>query len=346
MKKTLMVITVILNLVLINSCKKEPPVTAEILYTLQGKVLDMKKGTPIPGASISLGGAETFSDSGGYFTYKNLINNKYTFSVSHPKYETYSQDFTISGDTSLSLYLKYKGTLFTLIGRVQEAEEHTNISGALVSLGTLTDSTDSFGFFRFDKVESGEYTLTITDPLYVSYNQNIILSSDIELRLNLLIRQIEFFSLKLGETKYNYSYDKTHGSPRPTSTKARGIATWAIIEIFKRDNNTVYNVLETVVDTVEQWDYYGGTLTSSGTWTQYFEILEDSNYVLTSAKFPDNISIPRYIRADDQKNNLYYSSSNGYINVSKDIGIINILKAWGIISPNTNGEYIGYTLIK
>ena len=61
MKKTLMVITVILNLVLINSCKKEPPVTAEILYTLQGKVLDMKKGTPIPGASISLGGAETFS---------------------------------------------------------------------------------------------------------------------------------------------------------------------------------------------------------------------------------------------------------------------------------------------
>ncbi|MDP1817573.1 MAG: carboxypeptidase-like regulatory domain-containing protein, partial [Leadbetterella sp.] len=347
MKKIILGLLFLLSLFIINSCKKELPTDSSNDFVLSGKILDMEKGTPIPGASISLGGAGAFSDTDGYFIFKNLTNSNYTFSVSHPGYEAYSQNIIVSKNVTLNIFLSLKPIpVFTLSGTILDSAKHTPIVGALVTIGEFEDSTDISGHFSFGNLKSGEYVLSTTHPYYENYSQNIKILNDTTISLSFLIKQIEFFKLNFGQTKYHYSYDKTHGSPRPTSTKARGIATWDIIEVFKRDSKSVYNVLETVVDTVEKWDYYGGTFTSSGTWTQYFEILEDSNHVLTSMKFPDNISIPRYIRADAQKDNFYYSSSNGYINVSKDVGIINILKAWGIISPNTDGEYIGYTLIR
>ncbi|MFA6598762.1 MAG: carboxypeptidase-like regulatory domain-containing protein [Ignavibacteriaceae bacterium] len=345
MKKFLIVIVVILNLVLINSCKKEPPVTYEVLYTLQGKVLDLEKGNPIHGASIFLGGAGAFSDTDGYFIFKNIVNHKYTLSVSYPDYETYSETLDVSKNESLIIYLSKKIPLFNLSGTILDSAKHTPIVGALVTIGEFEDSTDISGHFSFSNLKSGEYVLSTTHPYYVNYSQNINISNDTTISLSFLMKQIEFFQLNLGQTKYYFNYDRTTPSPRPSSVQTRGIATWDIVEIFKRDSYTVYNVLESRNDTIVKFEW-GTTTNSVATVTLNFEILEDSNHVLYSAKFPDGFSVPRYVPANFKENFMYPSAYNGFIYILRDIGINEILKAYGFISSTTNGEYTRYRLIR
>lgn len=78
-----------------------------------------------------------------------------------------------------------------------EATDTTDTTDEAVETGMsdvnqdLTATTDEEGYFSFDNVEAGEYTVVVKNEMYESYESEVVVSDDEPVTLNILLNKSE-----------------------------------------------------------------------------------------------------------------------------------------------------------
>jgi hypothetical protein len=119
--------------------------------------------TKLSGVSVAAAGTSTQSDSEGL--YRLAVPGPFTGTLraSRAGFIDASQVVTVHTgyDSALDLWLSASSSKGALRGRVIDAFEGGGVAGASVTLGSRTSTTDWAGYYGFDDVIAGNYTIAV-----------------------------------------------------------------------------------------------------------------------------------------------------------------------------------------
>ncbi|MEO8191282.1 MAG: carboxypeptidase regulatory-like domain-containing protein [Acidobacteriota bacterium] len=174
--------------------------------SLTGRVLDPKKGTGVPNASVSwqapgssggaagamfdrMGGGATNTatntDADGRFRFDGLPEGRVTVIADHPDYLETSKDADPDKDASVEITM---GTGAAISGTVVDRDGRTPVAAALVSLNEEGDAgmfgggdstrTDGSGAFSFDHLKAGRFKVSAQSAAGKSAPKELILAEN------------------------------------------------------------------------------------------------------------------------------------------------------------------------
>ena len=158
---------------------------------VSGSVTNVKAGSPLVGAKVTLGATATTSDSAGHYIFSNVAQGTYTLTASASGYlaRSYSVTVTTGNTTSQNIALSTAGVL---LGKVSNGSG-VAVTGATVSItgGALASSfsatTNSSGSYNFGWVPVGTYAVTVTASGYNSTSASATLNSGQTTTLNVVV---------------------------------------------------------------------------------------------------------------------------------------------------------------
>ncbi len=191
--------------------------------TIVGRVVDAETGQPIDNAVISFPqNAQIGSfnvEAAGTFKSEQIAAGTYTVQASAPGYQPGSQMITLKAGETQTVEIKlHKETpnVAVVTGRVYNADDNTNISGAYITLkggSTVSPVTsDENGIYRIENVPAGTYTIKATAAGYKDVSEVIQLQKG-----QVLIKD---FPLAPSVTKgmlVVQVVDKKNGNPLPAT---------------------------------------------------------------------------------------------------------------------------------
>ncbi len=149
------------------------------LGELVGTVADADTEDLIEGALITISGsnAKPITDEDGDFLVK-LFPGTYDVTVSKAGYESFTETgvIVVAGDVTPIIIDLVPMSTFTVTG-IAKGNDNTLLNGAvatLTGLETLTATAGTDGVFSFSDVLEGTYTLNVTMPGYLPYNNNAV----------------------------------------------------------------------------------------------------------------------------------------------------------------------------
>lgn len=136
-------------------------------------VRDSETNALISGATVSGAGSTKTTNSSGYTTFSSLSLGTYSFTAAKTGYESGSGSTTLnsSGTRTLTIYLTLEEALPTagdITVYVRDANTNALISGASVSGGGYSGTTNSSGYKKFSSIPLGSYTFTASKSGYSS----------------------------------------------------------------------------------------------------------------------------------------------------------------------------------
>lgn len=144
------------------------------LGNIEGIVTDKENGSPIEGVTVKISShdREIVTDASGAFDITNMVIGSYELSLSKDGYRPYSVEVLVESHrtTTISIELEVvEPTIpsFNITGRVIN-KDGVPIKDALIVIKELDISTRSNlnGYFRFEDLEKGNYTLIISAEGY------------------------------------------------------------------------------------------------------------------------------------------------------------------------------------
>jgi PKD repeat protein len=165
-------------------------VTVASAASVTGAVTNVKTGSPLAGAKVSLGGSSTTADSTGHYSFSNVAQGAYVLTASAPGYLSRSYNTSVtSGTLTQNVALSTAGVLQ---GKVSNGSG-VGVAGATVSIsgGALSSSfsaaTSSGGSYNFGWVPIGTYTVTATASGYASSFSSTSINTGQTTTLNVLL---------------------------------------------------------------------------------------------------------------------------------------------------------------
>ena len=134
-------------------------------------VRDSETNAVISGASVSGGGHSGTTNSYGYTTFSDIPLSSYTFTASKSGYFSGSGYASISVNSTTStitIYLDPHPTEGDITVYVRDSETNAVISGATVSGGGYSKTTNSSGYATFSNIPLTSYTFTASKSGYFS----------------------------------------------------------------------------------------------------------------------------------------------------------------------------------
>jgi protocatechuate 3,4-dioxygenase beta subunit len=168
-----------------------------------GRVLDPRRGTGVPNASVDWsegsdpgmapgrsllarlgGGAATAvtTDADGRFRFDGLPAGKITFSASHPDFLDVSKQVELETEASVDLTLSLGGSIAgTVVGKdgrsgVPGAQVSLRQQGAGMSLGDDSSRADASGNFLFEHLKAGRYSVSARSNTGTSAWKDVVLA--------------------------------------------------------------------------------------------------------------------------------------------------------------------------
>lgn len=141
---------------------------------VQGTVTDHATGLPIGGAQVTASGPASFSgftNASGFYRIGNMITGTYSLAVSADGYAAQNVPGVAVSDGSTTVMNVSLRTLGIIQGYVKDAVDGAIIVGAdVVASGPTPNSTksDALGFYRFTRLQEGNYQIAATAPGYAS----------------------------------------------------------------------------------------------------------------------------------------------------------------------------------
>ena len=135
------------------------------------KVVDSGTGKVISGASVSGASRSGTTNSSGYAYFNDVPFGSYTFTASKTGYYSNTGTATISLSDmtkTITIYLDLIPTSGDITVYVKDKETGSAISGASVSGGGRSGTTNSSGYIKFTELDFGSYTFTASADGYVS----------------------------------------------------------------------------------------------------------------------------------------------------------------------------------
>ena len=150
--------------------------TAPTISTVTGTVTD-QYANPVQDATVNLGEHTVQTDADGNYQFTDVTEDMYSFSVSKSEFETVSLDLFVNNGITLVKNVTLSPKIIPpdvgdVKGTVQDAN-NVPLSGAQITLGDLSTTSDSTGSYTFKNVPEGSYTLTITLSDYVTHSETV-----------------------------------------------------------------------------------------------------------------------------------------------------------------------------
>jgi hypothetical protein len=148
---------------------------AQSTGTLSGRVVNVKTGAGISGATVSANGPShrvNTTDSNGYYTISSLAPGPYVIVTSASGYLTKSYTLFVyeTGTTPLDFRLH----LLSVVGRVFDSSTpNIGIAEANVTIGESFVLANSTGHYEMLDLSDGTYTVAATAPGYTNESQSV-----------------------------------------------------------------------------------------------------------------------------------------------------------------------------
>ena len=127
----------------------------------------------------------------GTFRFDNLDPKEYTLYFSKSGYDSYNEKVTVSPGASSNVEVKLVGKS-SIVGTVKDSNTQNALSGVTVALmpGNLSVVTNVYGTFRFDDLDSQDYTLYFSKTGYDSKNETVTVSDGETRNIEVLLSEI------------------------------------------------------------------------------------------------------------------------------------------------------------
>jgi len=143
------------------------------LGTIQGCVRDSLTEDPITGANVTVDTiASTTTDEGGKYSITNIPAGTHNVTASAEGYRSSSETITITaGETTILIFnltLTPLPTTGTIAGTVKDSSTGDPIADAIVTVNSMSTTTNSSGAYVISDVPPGNYTVTASADGYKS----------------------------------------------------------------------------------------------------------------------------------------------------------------------------------
>lgn len=139
---------------------------------------------PIDSVTVSVGDIVTTSDDIGYWTLEGIPVGKRVIKAEKGKYVDYRDSvIVIDGTSNYDIYMTSIDDppqpiqTSSVEGYVYYSGTSIPLTGVLVSIGEISYTTRDDGFFKLDKVQTGQKTMTAKKMEFDDYSQTILLST-------------------------------------------------------------------------------------------------------------------------------------------------------------------------
>ncbi len=139
-----------------------------LLEGIKGRVIDSLRGHGLSGALITMNNESQYTDENGSFTFKSVKNGTFTVKAEMPDYLPYTSSFEIkdglAGGITIKLIPQTSANAFLNISGCVKDTSGIAISycAAFLDGSSVKARTDSTGYFMFEAVPFGHYTLIIS----------------------------------------------------------------------------------------------------------------------------------------------------------------------------------------
>ena len=153
-------------------------------YTVSGTVKSTSSGNPVvSGASVSVAGKSTITAADGTFSVAGIPAGAVPVVISKTGYLTLSATLTVSGNTRVTATIMpasytVTGTVKTLAG--------APLSGATVTLGSQSATSNSSGSYSITGVAPGSYAVRVSATGYLAFTGSLSVSANRTLNLALV----------------------------------------------------------------------------------------------------------------------------------------------------------------
>jgi len=136
------------------------------LYKLGGRIVE--NGVGLPNVVITANSFSANTDINGYYIFTNLPSGNYTATPGLNGYKFYPQSTNVILQSDITnVNFSAAATIFTITGKIIEGSN--GVSGVMITMGNLTNYSDSSGVFSFTNLSSGNYLIV---PSKSGYNFN------------------------------------------------------------------------------------------------------------------------------------------------------------------------------
>jgi PKD repeat protein len=163
-------------------------VTVGNASSLSGAVTNVKTGSPLAGAKVSLGGTTTSADSNGHYGFSNVSQGTYLLTASASGYLARNYNVTVTAGNTATQNIALS-TAGVLQGKVSNGSGG-GVAGATVSIsgGSLSSSfsvtASSTGGYTFGWIPVGTYAVAVTASGYGSSSANATINTGQTTTLN------------------------------------------------------------------------------------------------------------------------------------------------------------------
>ena len=186
--KTIKTILIFLVASLFASCGElfntpETPNNKNTLGGIYGLVCDSETFEEIADATVSINSINksTTTDAEGFYYLQDLEAGRYLVSASAIGYHPIEGTVAVEAgkDTMIFIYLDKIVTTANLTGTVVDSETGENIAGAkvVVTPGNLSTYSNKEGYYEFENLEVGKYTITASADFYADVEGEIELTT-------------------------------------------------------------------------------------------------------------------------------------------------------------------------
>lgn len=138
---------------------------APTVGVITGTVRNATTNQPIAGATVSAGGITTTSGGNGAYTLNNVPAGAQTLSASADGFNPASLSGTVIAGQTVTQDIALAPQLGTVVGTVRD-DALQPITGATVTMGGVTATTDAAGSYTFNNVPVGAQTVSVSATNY------------------------------------------------------------------------------------------------------------------------------------------------------------------------------------
>ncbi|MBN2564337.1 MAG: carboxypeptidase regulatory-like domain-containing protein [Candidatus Eisenbacteria bacterium] len=161
------------SLSILSSCA----ISSDLSGSVAGRVLAESTSQPISGAWVECEGVVSSSDELGYYSLDGINPGDRLITASASGFDDYAESVSIGESTQHDIYMHTDMGDARLYGHVTHSALGP-IEGATVTLGDLSVTTDSDGFYEYDNIEQITYHMTVVKDSFRSFGATVRVTSE------------------------------------------------------------------------------------------------------------------------------------------------------------------------
>ncbi|MGM0608050.1 MAG: carboxypeptidase regulatory-like domain-containing protein [Candidatus Muiribacteriota bacterium] len=135
--------------------------------SIKGHIINRVNRNPVEEAQVEIGGRIYYTDSNGYYEFKNIVIGNLIAKVSHPDFSEYIDLVKIEhGTNSRNFHIEPRPVTVKVRGVVENEDTRIGVANINVSFDNIMAQTDSMGRFYMDGLTPGKYIVRIDHPDY------------------------------------------------------------------------------------------------------------------------------------------------------------------------------------